>query len=293
MIRVKRIIGSGLTIFIILILASCGTDNSSTTTGSEPQKPEVKSITTELEVKEDGNATFTIKNETAKETTLTYPSGQEVEYQLLDNEKNTVFTYSANMSFILMLSEKILQPNEKVVIPLDLKIELAEIPAGLYTLVVWSTADEISDQKQKTTYEWLGHETKIESILPTDTTETLVVYKGDENTEFVEPYEVTFEFSEDLIHQIFEEIMVLDVELIDYRMEDVNQKLTLNMKGLDHVQGSAGENIFIGTIVQSYFENFPDLEEIYFEEEGKSPVELAHVVVSEPFTRDQNNTHQK
>ena len=54
-----------------------------------------------------------LKMKQMKTTTLTYPSGQEVEYQLLDKEKNNVFTYSANKVFVLMISEKVLQPNEE------------------------------------------------------------------------------------------------------------------------------------------------------------------------------------
>ena len=277
----KKIIRSICTIFILLFLASCGTNNIDSTTGNEPEPQEEKSVTTILEVKEDGNATFTIKNETAEAATLTYPSGQEVEYQLLDNEKNIVLTYSADKVFVLMISEKVLQPNEEIVIQLDLKTELAEVPAGSYTLVAWATAEQLSDQKQETAYEWVGNETvKNEN-------ETITVYRGDANAEYVEPYEVTIDPSGDLIRQIFKEIMVLEVGLIDYRLENNNSKLILNMdSGLVNVQGSAGENMFIGTIVHSYFENFPNIEEIYFEKEGQSPVELAHIVVSEPFTRD-------
>ena len=121
------------------------------------QTKEEKGITTKLEVKEDGNATFTIKNETAEEETLTYPSGQEIEYQLLDDEENIVFTYSADKVFILMISEKVIEPNEEIVIPLDLQTELAEVPAGSYTLVAWSTAKELSEQKQEVAYEWAGN----------------------------------------------------------------------------------------------------------------------------------------
>ena len=282
----KKVIWSAFSIFIILILASCGTNNSDTTTGNDPEPKEDKSVTTKLEVKEDGNASFTIKNETAEETTLTYPSGQEVEYQLLDEEDNIVFTYSANKVFILMISEKVLQPNEEIVIPLDLQTELAQVPAGSYTLVAWSTAEELSEQKQEVAYEWAGNEVVEES------NETITVYRGDANAEFVEPYEVTIDPTGDLVRQIFEEIMALEVGLIDYRLENNNTKLILNMdSGLDNVQGSAGENIFIGTIVHSFFENFPDLEEIYFEEEGNSPVELAHIVVTDPFTRDKVYTN--
>ena len=277
----KRIIWGICTILIILMLASCGTDNSGTTTGNEPGSLEDKSVTTKLEVTEDGNATFTIKNETTDEETLTYSSGQEVEYQLIDNEKETVFTYSADKVFVLMISEKVLQPNEEIVIPLDLNTELAEVPAGSYTLIAWSTADELTAQKKEATYEWTGNKIAEES------NEIITVYQGDANAEYVEPHDVTIDPSGDLVHQIFEEIMVLEVGLIDYRLENNNTKLVLNMdSGIENVQGSAGENMFIGSIVHSYFENFAEIEEIYFEKEGKSPVELAHLVVSEPFNRN-------
>ncbi len=156
MINLKRIIFGLCTFSLILILASCGTNNTDTTTGNESKPKEEKTITTKLEVKEDGNATFTIKNETNEEATLTYSSGQEVEYQLLDNEKNIVFTYSADKVFVLMMSENVIQPNEEVVIQLELKTELAEVPAGSYTLIAWSAAKELSDKKQEIAYEWAG-----------------------------------------------------------------------------------------------------------------------------------------
>lgn len=279
----KRIWGV-FSIFIILLLASCGTSNSDPTTGGDPQPQEDKTLLTKLEVNEDGNASFTIKNETEVEKTLIYPSGQEIEYQLLDKENNIVYTYSANKMFTLMLQEKVLKPNEEIAIPLDLQTELAEVPAGSYTLIAWSTSKELSEQKEQVAYTWGGNEEPKNTV----SGDTITVYKGDANAEYVEPYEITIDSSSDLVRQIFEEIMVLEVGLIDYRFEDNDTKLILNMdSGLNNVQGSAGERMFIGSIVHSYFDNFPDVEEIYFEKEGESPVTLAHIVVSEPFTRDQ------
>ena len=49
----KRLILGVCSIVIILILASCGTTNSNTTNGSDPQSQEVKSITTKLEAKRE------------------------------------------------------------------------------------------------------------------------------------------------------------------------------------------------------------------------------------------------
>lgn len=288
MINLKKIVLSTFSIFIVFILASCGTNNLDITSGNAPEKKEDKGITTKLEVKEDGNGTFTIENETSEETTLTFPSGQEVEYQLLDEQDNIVFTYSADKVFTLMITEKVLQPNEEIVIPLDLNTEFVAVPAGSYTLVAWSTAKTLSEQKQEVAYEWEGSEVAGESK------GTITVYRADANAENVEPYKATIDPTADLVPQIFDEIMVLEVGLIDYRLENNNTRLILNMDGgLVNVQGSAGENMFIGTIVNSYFENFPGLEEIYFEKEGKSPVELAHIVVTEPFSRDQHFINKK
>jgi len=279
----KKLIWGIFSIFIILLLASCGTSNSDPTTGGDPQPQEHKTILTKLEVNEDGNASFTIKNETEVDTSLTYPSGQEIEYQLLDNENNIVYTYSADKAFTLMLQEKVLKPSEEIVIPLELQTELAEVPAGSYTLIAWSTSNELSEQKEQVAYTWAGNEEPESDVSP----ETITVYQGDANAEYVEPYEITIDPLGDVVRQIFEEIMVLEVGLIDYHFENNNTKLILNMdSGLNNVQGSAGEMMFIGTIVHSYFDNFPEVEEIYFEKEGKSPVTLAHLVVSEPFTRD-------
>ncbi|MFJ7972774.1 BsuPI-related putative proteinase inhibitor [Psychrobacillus sp. NPDC096389] len=284
----KKLIWGAFSIFIILLLASCGTSNADPTTGGDPQPQEDKTILTKLVVNEDGNASFTIKNETEVEKSITYPSGQEIEYQLLDNENNVVYTYSANKTFTLMLQEKTLKPSEEIVIPLELQTELAEVPAGSYTLIAWSTSNELSEQKEQTAYKWDGKDEPESTV----STETITVYQADANAEYVEPYDITIDPSGDEVRQIFDEIMVLEVGLIDYRFENNNTKLILNMdSGLSNVQGSAGEHMFIGTIVHSYFDNFPELEEIYFEKEGNSPVTLAHLVVSEPFTRDQVYTN--
>lgn len=284
----KKLIWGLFSIFIILLLASCGTSNVDQTTGGDPQPQEDKTILTKLELTEDGNASFTIKNDSEAETSLTYPSGQEIEYQLLDSENNIVYTYSADKSFTLMLQEKVLKPNEEIVIPLELQTELTDVPAGAYTLIAWSTSKELSEQKEQIAYKWAGNE-EAESTV---STETITVYQADANAEYVEPYNITIDPSGDVVRQIFDEIMVLEVGLIDYRLENNNTKLILNMdSGLSNVQGSAGENMFIGTIVHSYFDNFPELEQIYFEKEGKSPVTLAHLVVSEPFTRDRVYTN--
>lgn len=280
-----------LTIFTILFLASCGTNNDNDpTTGSEEQEKEAK-VSTQLNVDANGEAIFLIKNPADKELTLTFPSGQEVEYQLLDQDKNVVYTYSANKNFTQAIQEKKLKPNEEISVKLDLENELADVPAGKYKLVVWSMASELSDQKVESDYEWAGTEQAEESAPPAEGSSKITLYREDANAEFVEPYEVEIDPSGDMVEQIFEEIDATNVGLLEYRLENDDKKLVLVMdKATENIQGTAGEYLFIGKVLHSYFENYPKLEEIDFVKKDGSPVELSHMGAVSTFTRDEQYT---
>ncbi|QGM31732.1 hypothetical protein GI482_15715 [Bacillus sp. N3536] len=289
----KKMLWSLLTVFMLLILASCGTndnDENNSTTGSEQQETESK-VSTQLNVDANGEAVFLIKNESNKESTLSFTSGQEVEYQLLDQDKTVVYTYSANKSFTQAIQEKKLQPNEEITFELDLENELVDVPAGKYTLVAWSLAPELSDQKVETTYEWAGTEKAEESAPPAEEISKVTLYREDDNAEFVEPYEVEIDPSGDMVKQIFEEIDTTKVGLLDYRFENDDKKLVLVMdKTTENVQGTAGEYLFIGKVLHSYFENFPKLEEIDFVQQDGSPAVLPHMGAVSTFTRDEQYT---
>ncbi|MCM3358229.1 MULTISPECIES: BsuPI-related putative proteinase inhibitor [unclassified Psychrobacillus] len=287
----KKMFWSMLTIFTILFLASCGTNNDNDpTTGSEEQEKEAK-VSTQLNVDANGEAMLLIKNPADNEMTLTFPSGQEVEYQLLDQDKNVVYTYSANKNFTQAIQEKKLKPNEEISVKLDLENELAEVPAGKYKLVVWSMASELSDQKVESDYEWAGTEQAEESAPPTEGNSKITLYREDANAEFVEPYEVEIDPSEDKVKQIFEEIDATNVGLLEYRFENDEKKLVLVMdKATENIQGTAGEYLFLGKVLHSYFENYPKLEEIDFVKEDGTPVELSHMGAVSTFTRDEQYT---
>ncbi|WP_342567370.1 BsuPI-related putative proteinase inhibitor [Psychrobacillus sp. FSL K6-4046] len=287
----KKMFWSMLTIFTILFLASCGTNNDNDpTTGSEEQEKEAK-VSTQLNVDANGEAMLLIKNPADNEMTLTFPSGQEVEYQLLDQDKNVVYTYSANKNFTQAIQEKKLKPNEEISVKLDLENELAEVPAGKYKLVVWSMASELSDQKVESDYEWAGTEQAEESAPPAGENDKITLYKEDANAEFVEPYEVEIDPSGDKVKQIFEEIDATNVGLLEYRFENDEKKLVLVMdKATENVQGTAGEYLFLGKVLHSYFENYPKLEEIDFVKEDGTPVELSHMGAVSTFTRDEQYT---
>lgn len=155
--------GKGIVWFLLIlipffILASCGSNLSESTTGSDVVEPH---FSTRLDVTADGEGFFTIKNESSEEAVLEMSSGQQIEFQLLNKANAVIYTYSANKLFIQETQEKKLQPREEWTIPLHLEEELARVPAGSYTLVVWSTAEGLNEQKEKVTYELLTSPGKL------------------------------------------------------------------------------------------------------------------------------------
>lgn len=152
--KAKRVAWILLLCTPLLVLASCGTSKVESTTGNEGAE---ENISTKLIFSADGEGTFIIKNESKEEIILTSTSGQQIEFQLLNEAKEIMYTYSANKLFMQGIVEKKLQPDEEWKIPLNLQSELAAVPNGSYTLVVWSTTQELNDQKVKTAYEWKGN----------------------------------------------------------------------------------------------------------------------------------------
>lgn len=136
----------------LFILASCGSSATESTTGSDPVE---EHLSTRLDLTGDGEGSFTIKNESSKETVLKMSSGQQIEFQLLNKANTVIYTYSANKLFIQEMQEKKLQTGEEWTIPLNLEEELVGVPPGSYTLVVWSTAEGLNEQKEKIAYELL------------------------------------------------------------------------------------------------------------------------------------------
>lgn len=156
--RSKRICSLLLLAIPLFILASCGSSKTESTTGSDPVE---ENLSTRLDLSTDGEGTFTIKNEASNEAVLEMSSGQQIEFQLLNKGDEVIFTYSANKLFIQEMQEKKLQPGEEWKISLNLKEELAGVPSGSYTLVVWSTAEGLNDQKEEAVYELLSSPGKL------------------------------------------------------------------------------------------------------------------------------------
>jgi len=116
---------------------------------------------------------------------------------------------------------------------------------------------------------------------------SLTLFKPDADSNLVEPYEVEYSGNEEgLIRFIYEKVVTNEVGLIDFSFENDGKSLVLNLDDkIRTVQGSAGGFLFAGTIVESYFANYPNLEQVTLIHNGSYEEILDHLMVGEPYTR--------
>lgn len=151
----KKTIGI-FAIGLSLLLGACGSTEDLTSGAGEEEME--KELSQQLK-EQDGDYSLVITNGTEEDITLTFPSGQQFEYQLLDESGEVVNTYSMNKSFIQGLTEHSLAAGEEWEIPLHLKDELAamNVPAGEYQLDVWSLAEQFDGEKiSMNDFNWAG-----------------------------------------------------------------------------------------------------------------------------------------
>ncbi|WP_042477217.1 hypothetical protein [Bacillus ndiopicus] len=121
--------------------------------------------------------------------------------------------------------------------------------------------------------------------------QTIVVYEADANAEYVIPRAVNYmkESEQSMIRFIFDEVVIEPVNLIDYELTNNDSTLILNLDdGVQQVQGSAGGQMFMGSLAESYFENLPYIQEIVLLCNGSSEELLDHVFIGQPITRNQS-----
>lgn len=120
------------------------------------------------------------------------------------------------------------------------------------------------------------------------TEKTIVLYKSDANAEFTMPFEEKYPSKDkDLVKFIFEKVNEHEVALIDYKFEQENKSLVLNLgDDVYTIQGSAGAAMFVETLVKSYFENYPELQEVTFIHKGSYESILDHMMIGEPYSRE-------
>lgn len=92
----------------------------------------------------------------------------------------------------------------------------------------------------------------------------IIVFRGDETASFVLPTLIPYSESEDLVETIHGFLADgYDIGLNSYRFEDDNRLLVLDYdENAKRVQGSAGTFIFLKSMKESYFANFPNLHGI-------------------------------
>ena len=117
---------------------------------------------------------------------------------------------------------------------------------------------------------------------------TIVLYKSDANAEFTMPFEEKYpNKDEDLVKFIFAKVNEHEVALLDYEFEQEDKSLVLNLgDDVYTIQGSAGAAMFVETLVKSYFENFPKLQEVTFIHKGSYESILDHMMIGEPYNRE-------
>ncbi|MGB2991824.1 MAG: BsuPI-related putative proteinase inhibitor, partial [Paenisporosarcina sp.] len=98
-----------------------------------------------------------------EDVTLTMNSSMFFDYQLINSDGTVVYQDSKNKMYTQMLQEKTLKPGEVLEMKIDATEGLAKLPAGTYTLEVWSTANEAEDWKASTDVTWDGAATNEDS----------------------------------------------------------------------------------------------------------------------------------
>lgn len=118
--------------------------------------------------------------------------------------------------------------------------------------------------------------------------EKITLYKSDDNAENTVPFDENFDGGEEeLVPFIFSKVNEHDVELLDYTMENEDKSLVLNLgDDIYTIQGSAGANMFVETLARSYFENFPELQEVTFLYKGSDEPVLDHMNIGLPYKRE-------
>ena len=113
----------------------------------------------------------------------------------------------------------------------------------------------------------------------------LILYKSDAQSESTMPFEVEYTDG-DLVPFIYNKVVEHNVALLDYTFENEEKSLVLNLgDDIFSIQGSAGAKMFVHTLAQSYFENYPALQDVKFLYNGSDESVLDHMEIGKAYTR--------
>ncbi|RXT07035.1 BsuPI-related putative proteinase inhibitor [Ammoniphilus sp. CFH 90114] len=101
------------------------------------------------DVNKDGSIDFkfVLKNQTEREMTLSFSSGQRFDYNIRNAQGDVVKNYAADKLFIQALGEKVLKQGEEWIIT----DQADSLPKGEYTIEFWITSKE-EQAKQNYTF---------------------------------------------------------------------------------------------------------------------------------------------
>ena len=189
----KKFLGLLSTVVIFIALAGCGTtagtnekEGNNSGSGKEEVGIVAGKIVPSLTEEDKYQYVFVLKNDKTEDVTLTMNSSQYFEYQLIDSAGSVAYTYSADKMFTQMLEEKILKPGEILEMEFDVTEGLTNLQAGTYKLAVWSTADEMADQKVTTEVTWDGPEDSGSTEGKLNVLEQSVTYVGLQDVNSIE-----------------------------------------------------------------------------------------------------------
>lgn len=124
--------------------------------------------------------------------------------------------------------------------------------------------------------------------------DNIVLFKGDDSASYVYPTIEPYNKEDDLVKTIHNYVSKgYDIGLNSYKFEDDNKLLVLDYdENAKKVQGSAGTYIFLKSMTESYFANFPDLIGIKLLMNGDGSEEVIgqagsnEIFVREPLSYD-------
>lgn len=159
------------------------------------------------------------------------------------------------------------------------------------------TVDMQADQikEYKATIEELTEEVaSLQETSGNKEEDNIVLFKGDDTASYVYPTIVPYNKEDDLVKTIHNYVSKgYDIGLNSYKFEDEGKLLVLDYdENAKKVQGSAGTYIFLKSMTDSYFANFPELIGIKLLMNGDGSEEVIgqagsnEIFVREPFSYD-------
>lgn len=166
----KQLVILAISSGLIVTLAGCGTAtsddvvagsggeaeinyNDKTVTGIVAGELTPNIITVDNEI---GKYIFSIQNNKTEDVKIEMKSSQEYDFHIKDTEGNILHTYSANKSFLMMISEEVLIPGEKMEFSIDLAEYLPSLNAGTYTIEIWPAVVGLEDIKTSVKFNYNG-----------------------------------------------------------------------------------------------------------------------------------------